>query len=212
MPISTTQPTDSQERESTQPLQFHGPQLGAVKYDQGKLRYDLIPAEALEEIAKVFTHGAATYGANNWKEEVDLDRYFAALMRHLMKWRKGAITDEDSCHKLKHLAQVAVNAIFLMCHPQVLASEQSAQRMTIEEFKKMNQADGGMNLFGGPVWGFPQEKNYPYEHASKEELISDLKWKDDALKKMQQMILDLEKKLEESNTNLSKSKLPQYPF
>jgi hypothetical protein len=34
----------------------------AIKYDQGKLRYDLIPPEALEELAAVYTMGAAKYG------------------------------------------------------------------------------------------------------------------------------------------------------
>ncbi len=95
--------------------------MPALKHDTEKLRYDLIPVEALEEIAKVLTHGAAKYGANNWKEEMDLDRYYAAAMRHLMAWRKGELKDPDSgCY---HLIQVAVNCIFLMCHPSAVAKE-----------------------------------------------------------------------------------------
>lgn len=86
----------------------------ATKHDHGKLRYDLIPAEALEEIAKVFTHGAATYGDWNWAQGMDTDRFYAALFRHLMDWRQGRRTDPDS--RLRQLAQVATNAIFLLCY------------------------------------------------------------------------------------------------
>lgn len=174
----------------------------------------------------MFTHGAATYGANNWKEQVDLDRYFAALMRHLMKWRKGQITDEDSGHKLKHLAQVAVNAIFLMCHPQIKEREHSDEsstqstdaKVTIEEFRQCvkgvlgSSPKGEEIIYGKTIWGEPPDKNYPYEHASKDELISDMKWKDNALKKLQEKISELEKKLEMSYTGLSKSLPSQSSF
>ena len=37
------------------------------KDDDGKLRYDLIPPLALEEVVRVLTFGAEKYGPNNWR-------------------------------------------------------------------------------------------------------------------------------------------------
>ena len=36
------------------------------KFDEGKLRWDLVPELSSMEIAKVFTLGAAKYGDFNW--------------------------------------------------------------------------------------------------------------------------------------------------
>lgn len=50
-----------------------------IKYDGEKLRYDLLPVEALEQITKVLTYGAKKYSDNNWRKVEPLnDRYFAA--------------------------------------------------------------------------------------------------------------------------------------
>lgn len=85
-----------------------------MKYDSGKLRYDLIPPEILEELAKILTHGAKKYGDNNWKLLEDpMDRYYAALMRHLQEWRKGNSIDEDDSGEL-HLSHALANIAFLV--------------------------------------------------------------------------------------------------
>jgi hypothetical protein len=83
----------------------------SIKDDFGKLRYDLIPVEVIEELAKVLTHGASKYTANSWKR-VEIDRYYAALWRHLMAWRKGEKVDSDS--GLSHLGHAIANLSFLL--------------------------------------------------------------------------------------------------
>jgi hypothetical protein len=40
-----------------------------TKYDGGKLRYDLIDAYALEQLAAVYTFGAKKYEDDNWRKE-----------------------------------------------------------------------------------------------------------------------------------------------
>ncbi|MHC4648173.1 MAG: dATP/dGTP diphosphohydrolase domain-containing protein [Planctomycetota bacterium] len=83
------------------------------KYDENKLRWDLVPFEAIEKIVEIITHGQEKYGENNWKElENPMDRYFAALMRHLVAWKKGERIDKDS--GLSHLAHAGCNIFFLM--------------------------------------------------------------------------------------------------
>lgn len=83
------------------------------KYDNGKTRFDLIDYNQIDKLAQVLTGGAEKYGDNNWQNLSDFNnRYFAALMRHLLAWRNGEIIDPES-HK-SHLSHVMCNTMFLM--------------------------------------------------------------------------------------------------
>ena len=83
------------------------------KYENGKLRYDLIPPEVLESLAKVLTYGSEKYGANNWQGLADFEpRYYAALQRHLNAWRQGEAADKES--GLHHLEHALCNVAFLL--------------------------------------------------------------------------------------------------
>lgn len=87
----------------------------AIKYDQEKLRYDLIPPEHFEEVAKIFTLGAKKYGDNNWQNLEGWDsRYYSALLRHLFAWRSGEKLDPESGEH--HLAHAAWNVLALLWH------------------------------------------------------------------------------------------------
>jgi hypothetical protein len=82
------------------------------KFDTGKLRWDLIPIEYVEDVVKVLTFGAAKYGANNWQKVEDgLSRYYAALMRHIVAWKRGETDDPES--NLPHLAHAMCNILFI---------------------------------------------------------------------------------------------------
>ena len=84
-----------------------------TKYDEGKLRYDLVPSDALREVVRVVTFGANKYGPANWQSVADSKaRYTAALMRHIEAWRSGENFDPES--KLHHLAHAACNCLFLL--------------------------------------------------------------------------------------------------
>ena len=84
-----------------------------AKFDQGKLRHDLVLPEAEDALAQVLTFGAEKYAAHSWKTVPDLNvRYYAALRRHLNAWRAGEKTDEES--GLPHLAHAACNIYFLL--------------------------------------------------------------------------------------------------
>src|SRR5690349_5400383 len=88
---------------------------GGLKYDEAKMRWDLLPMSALEEVAKVYTFGASKYGAWNWRKGLSFSRCFAALMRHLYAWWwKGETIDpESNCH---HLASVAFYVLNFMTY------------------------------------------------------------------------------------------------
>ena len=83
------------------------------KDDTGKLRYDLLPMHAIDEIVGVLTFGAKKYAPDNWRHVEDAEkRYYAAAMRHLSAWCQGEVEDEES--GLSHLAHAACCLVFLM--------------------------------------------------------------------------------------------------
>ena len=87
------------------------------KDDQGKLRWDLLPFEAIELIVQVLTDGATTYGDDNWKRVPNAkNRYFAAMMRHIVAYKKGERFDESG---RSHLAHAASNLMFLMYFTEI---------------------------------------------------------------------------------------------
>lgn len=84
----------------------------AVKYDAGKPSYDLIPAQALEELAKVYTLGAQKYARRNWEKGMNWCRIFGAIMRHSWAWMRGETFDQES--GLHHMAHAAFGCLALV--------------------------------------------------------------------------------------------------
>lgn len=77
-----------------------------------KIRWELLPLDIINEIAKVYTKGAEKYSDNSWKQlENGYERYKGALLRHLAASETNPIDDETGCY---HLAQVAWNAIAML--------------------------------------------------------------------------------------------------
>lgn len=67
-----------------------------VKFDDGKPRYDLVPLEIEEAIAKVLTFGAIKYGDRNWELGMRWGRPYAALRRHMAAWWGGEGNDPET--------------------------------------------------------------------------------------------------------------------
>lgn len=84
-----------------------------MKFDGGKPRMNLLPADALLAVAEVLTFGAQKYEADSWKQvEGGRERYEAALLRHWAAFKSGE--DYDSETGLSHWAHIACNALFLV--------------------------------------------------------------------------------------------------
>lgn len=65
------------------------------------------------EMARVLAYGAQEHGSDNWKkapESEARDIYLNALMRHVLAYAKGIRYSKERQY---HLAQIAVNAMFL---------------------------------------------------------------------------------------------------
>ena len=83
-----------------------------AKYDQGKPRFDLLDPIFEEEIAQILEFGARKYEANSWQTIPDpMNRYIAAMRRHLNAMQQGEYLDPDS--GLPHHAHMSCNAMFI---------------------------------------------------------------------------------------------------
>ncbi len=87
-------------------------EVGA-KHDAEKLRYDLLPWEALDEVVDVLTFGARKYAPENWRLVPEpRRRYVAAALRHITASMRGEKFDEQS--KLSHLAHAVCSLMFAL--------------------------------------------------------------------------------------------------
>ena len=87
--------------------------MDGIKYDNEKPRWSLLPWVAVNEIVKVLTYGAKKYDDDNWKKvEPFEDRYFSAMLRHLIDWKNGEKTDKET--GLSHLAHAGCCLLFLL--------------------------------------------------------------------------------------------------
>ena len=79
--------------------------LGGIKHDNQKLRLDLLPFDALQAEAEVFTFGSTKYGDRNWEKGFKWMRIVGATLRHLFSYILGQDKDPET-GKL-HLAHCA---------------------------------------------------------------------------------------------------------
>jgi hypothetical protein len=82
------------------------------KFDNDKLRTDLLPIRALEEITEVFTFGAKKYGDRNWEKGLKWTRLVGAMLRHLFAYIRGEDRDKES--GLLHLAHLGCTVLMAL--------------------------------------------------------------------------------------------------
>ena len=99
-----------------------------LRFNQNKLRYDLLEPFAVEQLAKVFTKGAEKYAPHNWEKGMDWSKISSSLKRHIAAWEKGEDFDYDPTCKeclegtcknhtgLYHMAHAAWNALALVSY------------------------------------------------------------------------------------------------
>lgn len=82
-----------------------------VRYDQDKLRWDLVPMHLLEGMVKVLMVGMKKYSAHNWRKGLHTTRISNSLQRHLNAYLAGEELDPES--GLPHVDHILCNALFL---------------------------------------------------------------------------------------------------
>ena len=85
-----------------------------TKFDDNKLRLDLLPPEFEEAVAEILTYGAKKYEDENWRKGIKYKRVYGALRRHLLAWWKGE--DYDNETGFSHLWHAACNLAFLITY------------------------------------------------------------------------------------------------
>lgn len=101
----------------------------ALRYNSGKIRFDLLEPYAIEQLAKVFTAGAAKYSDNNWIHNgMSWSKMIASMKRHISEFEKGNDYDfDENCEGCKsgncsshtnllHAAHIAWNAMGLISY------------------------------------------------------------------------------------------------
>jgi hypothetical protein len=84
----------------------------ALRFDDDKLRFDLIPTEVVIELARAYSMGAIKYGDNNFRKGMAWSRCVRSAFSHFYKWLSGKGVDEETgCH---HLALAAWNLLTLL--------------------------------------------------------------------------------------------------
>ena len=84
-----------------------------IKLDVGKLRWDLLPNDALEQVVGVLT---VTKMERNWEQGCEWHRPFASAHRHLSAWWRGQRVDEGT--NQPHLACAIAQLLFLLAYEQ----------------------------------------------------------------------------------------------
>jgi hypothetical protein len=86
----------------------------ALRYDAGKPRFDLIPVDALIELATVYEFGARKYAEDNWTKGMAWRRCVGSCLRHVFAWAGGERNDPESGRH--HLAHAAWNLFTLIAY------------------------------------------------------------------------------------------------
>ena len=102
------------------------------KYDNAKLRLDLLPFDALMEVGEVYSLGASKYADRNWEKGINYMRIVGALLRHLFSWICGEERAQDD--KQRHLASVVWCGLALLTY-ELRGMKEFDDRNTCKENK-----------------------------------------------------------------------------
>ena len=85
----------------------------AVKHDDGKPDWSLVPFESLEGMVKVLEFGAQKYAGWNWTTNGGFPymRVLRSCLRHLFAWSRGEDKDPES--GLSHIHHAMCNLLFI---------------------------------------------------------------------------------------------------
>lgn len=92
------------------------------KQDKDKLRFDLVPANALQQVVQVITYGESKYPSIESEDGTLVQNYkllrnaekrlYAAVQRHLWAWKTGEVHDSET--GINHLAHACSSLLFML--------------------------------------------------------------------------------------------------
>jgi hypothetical protein len=112
---------------------------GAVRdTNENKIKWHLLPVEALKRIAIHYTNGAKKYDDNNWKKGIPTERFIESACRHWNQYLLGE-KDED------HLSATVFNIFGIIYNEEKGLPDQEKDNIDEEIDKYANQEE--MELF-----------------------------------------------------------------
>lgn len=113
--------SDTFENESTKELKHIVDQYNsndpALRYNDGKKRFDLVHAWSHEQMVNVLTKGSEKYPERNWEKGMKWGKIIASAKRHLNAIEQGE--DYDSETGELHAAHLACNIHFLTAYYKI---------------------------------------------------------------------------------------------
>lgn len=103
-----------------------------VKLDAGKTRFDLLPPDALQAVAQVYTFGAEKYAPRNWEKGMDWGRVYAAGQRHMNSFWGGETHDPETGYL--HTAHAGFAALTLTAYQLRNIGEDTRHELLIPGF------------------------------------------------------------------------------
>lgn len=149
------------------------PEHKGLRYNKGKLKYDLVDPWAHEKLVEVFTLGAQKYEPNNWRKGMSWVTTVASLKRHLAAWEKGEDYDEET--GLLHMAHVMWNAHALTAFYKIYPQGDDRQHGYLNRPKIGLDIDEVLCDWVG-AWtkkfGYPIPENWHFSYHNKEHFDS----------------------------------------
>lgn len=112
------------------------------RFNENKLRYDLIPQEFLTELAKVFTYGAEKYGVDNWRKGLSWRDCLASAKRHLEEFAIGNDYNVDDDPNLLHVANAAANLAMIAAYYKIYPQGDDRPQQFLNPKKIVLDIDG----------------------------------------------------------------------
>ncbi len=127
------------------------------RFNQGKLRYELVPQYAQEQYVQVLSSGAVKYGDNNWRRGMEWKTVIASLKRHTIAMERGEDYDPES--GFLHTAHIMCNAAFLTEYYKIYPQGDNRQHEYLNRPKIGLDIDGVLSDFNGQYEKYRVEQN-----------------------------------------------------
>ena len=126
---------------------IHVSENKGVKFDGGKLRYDLVNPKALRGMVDILTFGAQKYADRNWEKGMPWSRIIASLKRHLEAIERGEDYDPESGRL--HADHLQCNAHFLSSYYDLFPQGDDRPQKHLKKLKIGLDIDGVLADFVG---------------------------------------------------------------